>query len=93
MSFKATIDMFVNFSYIQVRFLNRQGYLRYRMKIYMKYEGKQTPCHPYNIVKGPTGMQESFIMDADEKIDSEIDSDTLYYYSRLIPVVYRPGNY
>lgn len=39
MSFKATVDMFVNFSYIQVRFLNRQGFLRYRMKIYMKYEG------------------------------------------------------
>lgn len=36
MSFKATVDMFVNFSYIQVRFLNRQGYLRYRIKIYMK---------------------------------------------------------
>jgi len=37
MSYKATIDIFINFSYIQVRFLNRQGYLRYRTKIYMKY--------------------------------------------------------
>lgn len=36
MSFKATVDMFINLSYIQVRFLNRQGYLRFRMKLYMK---------------------------------------------------------
>lgn len=57
MSFKATLDMFVNFSYIHVRFLNHQGYIRYRIKIYMKLEGESAPCHPYNIVKGPIKNQ------------------------------------
>lgn len=61
MSFKATIDMFVNFSYIQVRFLNRQGFLRYRMKIYMKYDNKEALCHPYNIVRGGTKLEDSFV--------------------------------
>lgn len=34
MAYKATIDIAVNFSYLKVRLLNRQGYIRYRMKIY-----------------------------------------------------------
>lgn len=94
MSFKATIDMMINFSYIQVRFLNRQGYLRYRTRVYIRLENKDYFCHPYNIVKGPTkNSQNELLRDNEEKIDSEIDVDTMHYYSQLIPVRYRPGNY
>ena len=52
MVFKATIDIAVNFSYIRVRQLNRQGYIQYRMKIYYMKDDVEEKCHPYNILKG-----------------------------------------
>ena len=60
MSFKASIDIFVNLSYVRVRFLNRQGYIRYRMKIFYTNEGGEGECHPYNIVKGPVEKKANY---------------------------------
>lgn len=58
MSLRATVDMIINFSSMQVRFLHRQGFLRYRAQIYMKYRGRVEPCQPYNIVKaGPNSQR------------------------------------
>ena len=52
MPFNATVDIFINFSYVQVRFLNRQGFLCYRVKIIYKDDKNVVNCQPYNIVRG-----------------------------------------
>lgn len=54
MTFKATVDIAVNLSSVKIKVLNRQGYIRYRMKIYSQKNEKEEDCHPYNIVKGET---------------------------------------
>ena len=92
MSFKANIDIFVNFSFVRVRFLNRQGYLRYRMKIFYLLNGKEGECHPYNIVKGPVATN-TYLDEAEYKADSEIHSASESYYSKLIQVRFRPDDY
>ena len=59
MSFKATIDIAINISYLRIRLLNRQGFIRYRMKIYFKKEKREEDCHPYNIIKGKTSKKKT----------------------------------
>lgn len=51
MAYKATIDIAVNFSYLKVRLLNRQGFIRYRMRIYWLNDEEKFPFHPYRIIK------------------------------------------
>ena len=94
MSFKANIDIFVNFSYVRVRFLNRQGYLRFRLKIFSIIDGHEGECHPYNIVKGPIANSEHDSHPRQQfTADSEIHATSRNYFSKLIQVRYEPNDY
>lgn len=87
MTYKATIDVALNISLLRMKMLNRQGFIRYRLKLFSILHKKEINCHPYNIIKGPTHNQKQQ-NNPELEAESEIDPDQCYY-SKVIPVRYR----
>ena len=87
MAYKATIDIAVNISLMRMKTLNRQGFIRYRLKFFSLLQKKEINCHPYNIIKGSTNNKKPCKIHT-LNIESELDPDQCYY-SKVIPVLYR----